>query len=88
MSFKTPIQRFFNPVFLIASAFFVGLLAIGIILLLIALRFIIPVLIGFGVWWILDWSGSSYAVEIGILSAILIFIASLIATAIFDKRVK
>jgi uncharacterized membrane protein (DUF485 family) len=81
MSFKTPIQRFFNPVFLIASFSLVGFLAIGIILLFIVLRFVIPLLIGFGVWWILDSSGSSYAVEIGILSAILVFIAGLITTA-------
>jgi len=56
------------------------------ILLLIALRLVIPAIIGLAAWWILDLSGSSYSVELGILTAILVFIAGIIAAAIFDKK--
>jgi uncharacterized membrane protein (DUF485 family) len=63
-----------------------GIFFAGMILLLIALRLVIPAIIGLAAWWILDLSGSSYSVELGILTAILVFIAGIIAAAIFDKK--
>ena len=86
MSFKTPIQRFFDPIFFAGIFSLTGFLVAGIILLLIALRLVIPTIIGFGVWWILSWFGSFYAIEFGVGAAVLVFVAGLITANVSSKR--
>jgi ABC-type multidrug transport system permease subunit len=73
MSFRTPIQRIGNPIFFMAGFFLIVAAIVGIIILFLTIGFVIPALVGFGIWWILDWAGSPYAFEIAVGSTVLLF---------------